>query len=284
FQVELTEGRFIPGFIDGILGMNLGETKEISVQFPADYAQEDLADQPAIFTITLKELNEKELPELDDDFAQQVSEFATLAELRATLESRVNEEAERKTKANKEKAFLDELLKHVEIDLPETLVEQEVDYMLTQFAMQLQNQGIDFRKLLTSESLPMMRKSSRPDAIDRIKRTITLGEIAKRENIQVDPAALTARVNELLEEYGDREIDPERLRGVIEEEMLKDKILEWLEANSTLELVPEGSLTPEVEESSPEELEAAIEVEAEAVESEVVEAEFVSPAAEAEAP
>jgi trigger factor len=245
FQVELSEGRFIPGFIDGIVGMNAGETKEISVQFPEGYPQADLSGKPAIFTITLKELKEKELPALDDDFAQEVSEFQTLEELRASLEKNFQESADKKTANNKEQALLGELINHIEVDLPATLVDREVDYMLTQTAIELQNQGLDVRRFFTPETLPGFRERSRPEAINRIKRTMALGEIAKKESIQLDPAAVEARIKEVLEQYSDQDIDQARLRTVIEEDLLKEKIVAWLEEHSTIELVPEGSLAPE---------------------------------------
>ncbi|MDX2217219.1 MAG: trigger factor, partial [Oculatellaceae cyanobacterium bins.114] len=92
FEIELVEGKFIEGFIDGIIGMTSGETKEVSVNFPEGYPQADLAGKPAVFSITLKDLKEKELPELDDDFAQEISEFETLQELRDSLESRFKKE------------------------------------------------------------------------------------------------------------------------------------------------------------------------------------------------
>lgn len=268
FQVELAEGRFIPGFVDGIVGMTPGENKSLSVQFPEGYPQQDLAGKPAVFDITLKELKEKELPELDDAFAQDVSEFETLAELRESLEKGFQEEAERKTTANKEQAFLGELLQHIEVDLPATLIEQEVEYMLTQTAVELQNQGLDIKRLFTKETVPQLRERSRPEAINRIKRTLALGEIAKRESIKVEPEAIEARVKELMEQYADREVDVERLRSVVEENLLKEKILNWLEEHSTVELVPEGSLAPE---QATEELAADVDAEVEA--SPAVEAE-----------
>ena len=107
FQVEIKEGRFIPGFVEGIVGMNLEETKEVAVTFPDSYPQEELAGKPAVFTITLNDLKERELPELDDDFAEEVSEFETLAELKTSLEERYKEEADKKTKANTDQALLD---------------------------------------------------------------------------------------------------------------------------------------------------------------------------------
>jgi trigger factor len=242
FQIDLEEGKFIPGFIDGIVGMESGATKEVAVVFPEDYPQADLAGKPAVFTITLKELKERELPELDDDFAQDVSEFETLAELRESLESRFKQEAESKTKANKEQALLDELVKHIEVELPETLVKQEADYMLTQTAMQLSQQGLDVKQMFTPDVVEQLRGRSRPEAIIRIQRTLALGEVAQQESIKVEPQELEARVQELMTEYKGQDVDPDRLRQVVEEDLLKEKILDWLEEHGTVELVPEGSL------------------------------------------
>ncbi|MBD2181562.1 trigger factor [Planktothrix sp. FACHB-1355] len=265
FQVELAEGRFIKGFVDGIVGLNVGETKEISVQFPADYPQKDLADKPAMFEVTLKDLKEKELPELNDDFADEVSEFQTLEELRSHLESRFQEQAESKTKANKQEVLLNELLKQVEVDLPQTLIEEEINELVTQTAMRLSNQGIDIKRLFTQEMIPQLRERSRPEAIDRIKRTLALREIGKRESIEVESAAVKARMQELLEEYGDgKDIDPQRLQEFVENELLTEKIVAWLEEHSTIELVPEGSLSPATEEKQLEtEANADVEVAAE---------------------
>ncbi|WP_017653287.1 trigger factor [Fortiea contorta] len=254
FQVELYEDRFIPGFVSGIVGMNPGETKEISAQFPDPYANEELAGKAAVFTVTLKELKEKELPELNDDFAQEVSDFDTLAELRASLEEKYQKEAEQKTKANQQEALIAELLKHVEVDLPATLIEQEVDAMLTQTAVRLSQQGLDVRKLFTPDIIPQLRERSRDEAKERLKRSLSLKEISKRESIQVTPAEVQARVTELLEQYPDEDVDVERLRSIVENELATEKIVDWLLANSTVELVPEGSLSTPAEEATTLEL------------------------------
>jgi trigger factor len=253
FQVELTEGKFIEGFIDGIVGMAVGETKEISIQFPEDYPQPSLAGRSVIFTVTLKEIKEKELPELDDDFAQEVSEFETLAELRESLEKRYQEEAKDKTNGNKEQAILDELIKHVEVDLPETLIDRELNYILNQTAVQLQNQGLDVRQFFTQETIPMLKERSRPDAVTRLKRTLALGEVAKKESIQIEPEEVNTKVNEVLADLEDREIDRERLQSVVSEDLLKEKIVNWLLEHATVELVPEGTLTREDEADTTEE-------------------------------
>ncbi|MEA5605113.1 trigger factor [Nostoc sp. UHCC 0252] len=245
FQVELQEDKFIPGFIAGIVGMNPEETKEIAAQFPDPYANEDLAGKAATFTVTLKELKEKELPEINDDFAQEISDFETLEELRASLVERYQKEADDKTKTNKQEALLTELLKHVEVDLPATLVEQEVDAMLTQTAMRLSQQGLDVRKLFTQDIIPQLRERSRTEAIERIKRSLSLREVGKRESIQVTPEEIAARVKELLEQYPEeQDVDEDRLRSIVENELLTEKTIDWLLEHSSVELVPEGSLSP----------------------------------------
>ncbi|MBM0741048.1 trigger factor [Phormidium sp. CLA17] len=266
FQLELTEGQFIPGFIDGIVGMNPGDMKDVQATFPETYPQPDVAGRDAVFAITLKELKEKEFPELDDEFAQDASdgEFQTLAELQASLETKFKQEAENKTKSNKEQAVLDELLNHVEVDIPETLIEREVTFMINQTAMQLQNQGIDVRQLFTQDMVARLRDQSRPDATQRIKRTLAMGEVAKQESIQVQPDELATKVAELLKELEDQNydqpIDQERMQAVVSEDLLKEKIVDWLIDHSTVELVPAGTLTKEdadVEELAEESTEVA---------------------------
>ncbi len=259
FQVELQEDKFIPGFISGIVGMNPEETREIAAQFPDPYANEDLAGKAATFTVTLKELKEKELPEINDDFAQEISDFETLEELRASLVERYQKEeelraslveryqkeADDKTKANKQEALITELLKHVEVDLPATLIEQEVDAMLTQTAIRLSQQGLDVRKLFTQDIIPQLRERSRTEAIERIKRSLSLREIGKRESIEVTTEEIAARVTELLEQYPDeQDVDEDKLRSIVENELLTEKIIDWLLEHSSVELVPEGSLLP----------------------------------------
>ncbi|MBS3025680.1 MAG: trigger factor [Dolichospermum sp. DET50] len=256
FQVELQEDKFIPGFVLGIVGMNPGETKEVSAQFPDPYGNEELSGKLALFTITLKEIKAKELPELDDDFAQEVSDFETLDQLRASLEERYQKEAADKTKTNQQEALATELLNHVEIDLPTTFIDQEIDAMLSQTAMKLSEQGIDVKKLFTQEIIPQLRDRSKPEAIERLKRSLSLQEIGKRESIEVAAEAVQARVAELMAEYSDQDLDEARLRGVVKEELLTQKIFDWLLERSSVELVAAGSLTPtEVPDSEAESIE-----------------------------
>lgn len=259
FQVELQEGKFIKDFLDGIVGMSPGETKEVSIQFPEDYPRDELANQPALFTITLKELKEKELPALDDDFAQEASEFETLAELRESLESQFRERAVQETATSKEQALLNELIKHIEVELPETLIEREVETLLTQTVMQLGQMGMDVKKMFTPEMVQNLRQRSRPEAITRITQTLALKEIGKQESIQVEPEAIQARISELMEQLSDQDIDPTRLREYVEGDLLKEKVIKWLEEHSTIDLVPKGSLSAEEEIQPAEETETPVE-------------------------
>lgn len=260
FELELSEGRFIEDLVNGIVGMNPGETKEIGVQFPDDYAREDLAGKATTFTVTLKDLKEKELPELNDDFAQEVSEFETLAELRETLEKRFRDKAEQETSQNKEQALVEELVKRVEIDLPESMIEREVETILRQTAIQFENYGMDVKKLFTPETIPQMKERSRPEAIDRLKQSLTLEEIAKQENLTVEAEELEAKVQEWMQQLSGQSIDANRLREVVEGDLRKEKAVKWLEERANIELVPQGTLASAEETSEDENTEAIAEV------------------------
>ncbi len=248
FQMDVEPERFIPGFVEGMIGMKPEETRELKVDFPEDYSSPDLAGCAAKFSMTVHEIKERELPALDDDFAKEISdgEYETIAALQEMLEERYNDEATDKTKQNKETAILNELLTQVEVDLPETLIDREIESMLMQSAYQLQQQGIDVRQLFNQDTMPRLKESSRPEAINRLKRTMALGEVAKQQKLEVTPTELNDKIKETMEEMGDQtaDVDPERLRSVLSEELLKEKILGWIEENSTIELVAEGSLAP----------------------------------------
>lgn len=248
FQIELGEGRFLEDIVQGIVGMSPGETKEVPVNFPQDYPREDLAGKSAVFTVTLKELKEKELPELDDDFAQEVSEKETLVELRESLEKQFREKADRETAASKEQALLQALLEKVEIDLPETMIDQEVQTILTQTAIQMESYGMDIRRLFNADTIPQLKERSRPDAIVRLKQSLALQEVAKRESLTVSSEEIEARAKEVMEQLSGQDIDQERLREVVESDLIKEKAVKWLEEHATIELVPKGSLTQEEEE------------------------------------
>ncbi|PZD72289.1 Trigger factor [Acaryochloris thomasi RCC1774] len=237
FQLELIENGFITDLVNGVVGMGIGDTKEIPVTFPDDFFQEDWAGRSAIFTVTLNDIKTKELPELDDDFAQDVSEFSTLAELREFLEERYQKEAKDATDANVEAELVTALVTELEAEPPPSMIQDEVNVMINETAAQLQSQGIDVNKLLTKDVLPGMQERLRPEAQERLKTTLALAEVAKLESLTVEPEALEKRTQEVLESFGDQKVDQQRLRNILEEELLKEAVMEWLKEHSEVKLV-----------------------------------------------
>lgn len=260
FEVALEVGKFIEGMVEGIVGMKPEETKDLPLTFPDDYPREDLAGKPVTFTITLKELKAKELPELDDDFAEEVSEYETIAELRESLEKQFSESAENETKQSIHDAIRAELTKICPVDLPDTLVQDEITRVLTQTAMQMEQMGIDLGQLFTQENLPRLRDSSRSEAVERLQQTLILQEIATVESIKLEEAEIEARSNEIKEQLKGQEVDPDKLRAVVEEQLITEKTLNWLQEKATVELVPKGSLQEEETESDPGETTVDVEV------------------------
>ncbi|MGL5794122.1 MAG: trigger factor, partial [Waterburya sp.] len=199
FQVEIAEGKLIPGMVEGIVGMKPEETKEVAVTFPEDYPQEDLAGKPAVFSITLNELKTKELPDLDDDFAQEVSneEFETMDAYRESLVKQFQERAENQTKNNINAAIALALIEQNTIDLPESLIQEEVTNVLTKTLMQMQQMGLDVRQLFNSDNIPMLRDNARPEALENLKKTLIIREIAKKQGLEPEQTAINAKIAEI---------------------------------------------------------------------------------------
>ncbi len=234
-EVELEDGRMIPGFVEGIIGMKPGDSKTVACQFPEEYPQEDAAGRKASFEITLTELKARELPALDDAFAQQASDKQTLAELRADLEERLKEDAERRNQSNRHDALLAALVEQLEVDLPETLVQEEIISLLEQTAGQLAQQGMDVKKLFTPQLIQSLRDTSRPEAEERLKRSLALKALASAEKIDVSADEIEAKVKELSRGFSDNSrIDPARLRQAVQEDLMREKLMGWLESNSTI--------------------------------------------------
>ena len=234
-EVELEEGRMIPGFVEGVIGMAIGASKTIDCQFPDTYPQEDAAGRQSRFEISLKDLKCRELPALDDAFAQQASDKTTLAELRSDLETRLKDDAERRAKASRHDALLAALVQELEVELPETLVQQEIRNLVEQTAGQIAQQGMDVKKLFTPDLVRSLMDTSRPEAEERLRRSLALKALAAAEAIEVEAKELEAKIKEIsrgLSQQGN--IDPERLRLAVADDLLRDKLLEWLEANSTI--------------------------------------------------
>jgi trigger factor len=275
FQVELSEGQLIPGFIEGVIGMNPEETKELELQFPEEYFQAELAGKPAVFSVTLKEIKTKELPELDDEFAKEISEFDTLAELRQFLEERYQKEAQEKTDENVEKKLIDALVEEVEADLPETVIVNETNFLINQLASRFQSQGMDIKRLFAGDAIENLRGSFREEAIGRVKRTLALAEVATKESLKIETEALESRYQEVFDQIDDKKnIDRARLREVLEDELLKEKVVAWLKEHSEVTLVDKIETPEPALEAVTEASEATVEATAtEVTEAEQLEAE-----------
>lgn len=248
--------------------MSPDETKEVSVTFPEDYANEELAGKPAVFSITLKELKAKDLPDLDDDFAEDVSngEYETIAELKESLEKQFREKVENETKNNINNALVNALLEQANVDLPDTLIQDEVTQVLTQSLMQLQQMGLDVKQLVNSDTIPKMRENSRPEAIENLKKKLILAEIAEKEALSPKEDAITTKMKEIEAELASEDIDYDKLRTMVEEDLTAENTFNWLREKAGIELVPEGSLAKE--ESEAEEDDSPIEEESQTEEAE----------------
>ncbi|MFN6133372.1 MAG: trigger factor [Synechococcaceae cyanobacterium] len=235
-ELELEEGRMIPGFIEGMVGMAINETREVACTFPESYPQEDAAGRPASFAITLKELKTRELPPLDDAFAQQASDKSSLAELRTDLETRLREDLERRQRTNRHDALLKALIEQLEVELPESLIQEEMRAVVEQTASQLAQQGMDVRKLFTPDLVRSLLDTSRPEAEQRLQARLALEALAEAEAIAVEASAVEARVRELSREFSNEgnRIDPQRLRQAVEDDLLREALLTWLEENSSI--------------------------------------------------
>jgi len=260
FQLELVEGKLIPGMVEGILGMKPEETKAVNVTFPEDYPKEDVAGQPAEFSITLKELKTKELPELDDDFAEEASkgEQETFADFKADLEKQFQEKSENETKNNINQALIDSIIEQSKVEVPESLLQDEVTQVLTQTLMQMQQMGLDVKQLVNSDTIPRMRENAKPEALGNLKKSLILAEIANQENLKPDETAIKDKMAEISKELADQEVDKEKLAKLVEEDLITENTLDWLREKAKVELVPAGSLSEKEEEPEAEVLEAEV--------------------------
>ena len=241
-DVELEEGRMISGFLEGAVGMKPGDKKDVDCQFPDDYPEETCRGRKALFSISLDELKGRELPALDDAFAQQASDKKTLSELREDLESRLKQDAEQRQKNNRHEALLKALVDQLEVELPESLIKEEINSLLQETAAQMAQQGMDVKKLFTPETVQNLAQASRGEATERLQRSLALKALAKAEGISVADKDLEAKIKEVSAGFSDtNKIDPQRLRDAVAEDLLRETLLSWLEENAKLTMVDPAS-------------------------------------------
>ena len=240
-DVDLDNGRMIPGFIEGVIGMKVGESKSVDCQFPDDYPKEDARGRKAAFEIELKDLKTRELPELDDAFAKQASEQDTMADLRKDLEQRLKDDAERRQTSNRNDGLVKALVEQLEVDLPEALIQQDSRNLVEQTAAHFAQQGMDVKSLFTPDLIRNLMQNSRPEAEERLRRSFALTALAEAEDIKLDDSAIDTKLKDVKKDLSaDAKVDPERLRQAVMDDLMQEQLMSWLETNSTLtEKAPE---------------------------------------------
>ena len=223
YPLTIGSGSFIPGFEEQLIGVEPEQEVEVKVTFPEDYHAEDLKGKDAVFKCTVHEIKAKELPELDDEFASEVSEFDTLEEYKADVEKKLREEKESTGKRAQEDQAVNAIIANAEMDLPEAMIETEARQMLDNFAQRLQQQGLTFEQYMqfTGMTVDKMTEEMRPQAEKRIKTRLVLEAIVSAENIEVSDERLDEEVAKMAEAYG-MEVDKlKEYMGDIEKEQMK---------------------------------------------------------------
>jgi len=236
-EIELEEGRMIPGFIEGVIGMNINDEKTLKCEFPKDYHQEDAKGRKAEFKVNLEDLKIKELPDLNDEFAKQASDKENMAELRSDLEKRLKEDTDRKQTKNRQDSLLEALVNELEVELPKSLIDQEVRLIVEQTAQKFAQQGIDVKSMFTQELVKSLMESSKGEAEKKLRQKLALNALAKSEKIEVSQKEINSKLKEVQAEIklsNEKNIDEDRLKEAITDDLLQEKLFLWLEDNNTV--------------------------------------------------
>ena len=214
---------FIDTFEEQLIGKNIGEEVEVNVTFPEQYHTEELAGKPAVFKVTVKEIKVKELPELDDDFAQDVSEFDTLDEYKADLEKTVKERKEKDAKSAKEDAVINKIVENAQMEIPEAMVESQARQMADEFAQRLQMQGMSMEQYLQYMGTDAAKflEMTKPQALKRIQTRLVLEAVVKAENIEVSDDEMNKEFEDMAKAYQMEADKLKELVGEKEKEQMK---------------------------------------------------------------
>lgn len=240
YELTIGSGTFIPGFEEQLIGAKAGESKDINVSFPEDYHVEDLKGKPAVFKTTVKEIKVKELPELDDELAKDVSEFDTLDELKADIRAKQEENNNLRAKREFENQVVTKAVEASEVEIPEVMVDREVDYMVKDLDNRLKYQGMDIQKYteMMGVTIDAIKKDFKEMAKTRVKTNLVLEEIAKAENITASDEDVDKRAEELAAMYGTK--DTQKMKEsilntqteIIKEELVNNMVIDFLVSSS----------------------------------------------------
>lgn len=207
---------FIDTFEEQLIGKNIGEECEVNVTFPEQYHAAELAGKPAVFKVTVKEIKVKELPELDDEFAQDVSEFDTLTDYKADLTKTILERKEKEAKRAKEDAVIEKIIENAQMEIPEAMVDSQARQMADEFAQRLQMQGMNMEQYFQYTGLDAQKfvETTKPQALKRIKTRLVLEAIVKAENIEVSEEEVNKEFEDMAKTY---QMEVDKLKEMIGE-------------------------------------------------------------------
>ncbi|NBJ93029.1 trigger factor [Parablautia muri] len=226
YPLTIGSGAFIPGFEEQLIGAEIGKEMEVNVTFPENYQAEDLKGKAAVFKCTVKEITEKELPELDDEFASEVSEFDTLEEYKASVKATLTERKEKEAKDAKEAAVIEAIVNDSDMEIPEAMISTQQEQMVNEFAQRIQMQGLSFDQYLqfTGTSYDNMLAQIKPQAEKRIKSRLVLEAIVKAENIKASEEEFEEELKVMAEAY---QMEVEKIKESLPEknaEQIKEDI------------------------------------------------------------
>jgi trigger factor len=232
----LGRGVFIPGFEEQIVGMKAGETKNFELTFPKDYHDKGLAGNPAQFTVTVNEVQERKTPELSDEFAKSLGRFENLEDMKKSVTEGMQEEKKHELKEKRRGEFIEALIEATQTELPAILVHEELHKMIGEFEMQLQGMGMTFDQYLNQlkKTVDELEKEWEPQAIKRIKAALALEEVAKEKEIKITNEEIEAEMNKTLAQYKkikdvEKNLDLGKLYNYVKGVMQNEKVLETLE-------------------------------------------------------
>lgn len=225
YPLTIGSGAFIPGFEEQLIGVNLEEEKEVNVKFPEEYHAKDLAGKEAVFKCTVHEIKVKELPELDDEFASDVSEFDTLDAYKADIKAKIKEQKVAEGKRKQEDKAVEEAIANAQMDIPDAMVDTEVRQMANDFAQRLQQQGLSLEQYFqfTGMTADKMTEELKPQALKRIQTRLVLEAIVKAENIEISDEKIDEEIQKMADAY---KMEADKLKELIGENEKKQMKLD----------------------------------------------------------
>ena len=237
YPLVIGSGAFIPGFEEQIVGANTGDSIDVNVTFPEDYQADNLAGKAAVFKVVVKEIKEKELPELDDEFAAEVSEFDTLAEYREDVKKKLSEKKEKEAKDKKEDAVIEAIINDSKMDIPDAMVDTQTRQMAQDYAARLQQQGLTLEQyfMFTGLDLDKFLEQMKPGALKRIQSRLVLEAVAKAEDFQISDDEYEEELKRMAEAY---QMDLDKIKSMMgDDEYAKEQITEDLKLQKAVDFV-----------------------------------------------